>query len=315
MEILFYLQDELNTISKGLFAGNRYIKPSGGLLHIVEIDGTKTILLHGRKNTLDGLVIQPALLSSLKAGDRLTITGRLNISETTDGWCLVLRRYEEDGFANLAQYNNPKEDSLFVLTCILDDQDLHNPLHIHSVSWSDWIKPIDFFIDNIIVSRQQTVSGSRDTRQKLYSLEDDMYIGELPSGGYTRYLLASGDPVFSIVDFGGKKNIRVGFRKNDWDGLDIRLSLMNLLPGNRYKITARGYIDGTAPPDAQLTLQLLPTCEWRGNKIVKSNQDFILTYILSEAEIKSVSGIRIASNAQAAEMTFVLNRLDVVVDN
>jgi hypothetical protein len=107
------------------------------------------------------------------------------------------------------------------------------------------------------------------------------------------------------------KAIYVSEREKDWDSLDINMESLGFLAGNEYVVKVTGRIDGYAPEGTIILIQGIPGYSWRNNMAVESDQDFVLTHILSNAELDQWENIRITTNAAGATVPFYIYEIEI----
>jgi len=316
--VLYDMQQALSTIGQGQFTRGAGIKPCGAAppsLMVMEWGGGKVIKVTSRYMRDDGVTLLLPEISDLKPGDRLTITGRVGEgAPTIKEWGMCLRSPIGE-FNQLAQALAPKD--LFALSYVLDKADLLHPLFIHSNSWGNAVPDMDFFVDNISISRpQQYMNVMKDPRKIVYNMEADDFVTGHRAGDIffidpSSHVLPSGSPVCTIGRYGYSNAIHVGGRVNDWDGLDIRLDLLDLIPGNSYNINVTGKIESNAPSDAQIMLQVIPGYAWRDNHVITSFQEFNLSHTLTLTELETADTVRITTNQPGANVNFTIYNIEI----
>ena len=323
MQVIFDLQDEIDCLD---LKTSRHIVPTGAnkpRLSISEIDGIKIIRVRGRLDPSDGIGITLQSLQ-VKTGDRVVITGHVGRDVPMGSWGIALSTEETCSRSGeecqLAQSTSPK--SLFSLSYVICEEDLDTTISVQTTRWGA-INPImDFYIDGILIMRDKQVTKVKeDPRGLVYSLEQDDKVvvgGEIASEGQdsyehvSNYLALSGEPdvkIFLHNDI--TKALYISRRKRDYDGIDIRLNRMSLLPGNSYRITVNGSIDGHAPEGTIVTLQGLPGYSWRNNQLVSNNDSFTLCYSLSQADLQQWNTIRITTNTIGATVSFYVYSVEI----
>jgi len=316
--VLYDLQNALRYEEIGEFFGDSFLIPCGesSKLSIVEIEDVKTIFISNRATDDDGLAILTPDFGKYVPGDRVTITGRVDENAHVGGWSLELHRCHPDGTSRLVQQYFPEHDRMYALSYVLDKKDIERHIRLVSRPWMYGVTPADFYVDEILITRARE-DFLKDLRDVIYIMENDRHLKELNGGGYTEFLFATGDPLYSFYENeeNGSVSIHLSRRANDWDGIDIRLSLMNLLRDNKYCIKVTGRIDGTAPSGSEITLQLLPSYAWRGTQTVTDNQEFTLTHTLSPDELETIESVRITTNSIGANMPFYVHEIEVFVGN
>jgi hypothetical protein len=124
-------------------------------------------------------------------------------------------------------------------------------------------------------------------------------------------LVQSGSPDIRIFKRGETNAIHVGARAKDWDGIDINMQRLGLLPGNKYEVVVTGCIDGKSVHDCIITLQGIPGYSWRNNQYVGDNEVFTLRHTLTQAEVGQWTVIRITTNAAGATVPFYIYSIEI----
>jgi len=325
MQILYDLQQEIENLE---LDSSELIVPIGDsppTLTISVVDDVKTILIKDRVEQIAGLGFSLNTLPALRAGDRITVTGRVSSESPMGSWGIALsaeetetRKAEE---CQLAQYTSPK--SLFALSHILCGSDLNSLFAVQTTRWGA-INPImDFYIDSILISRDEKYSSvAEDPRNIVYSFETDVNL--VPGGAiasvdisdsegyvFSGFLAESGNPTIIIFMHENKKAIYVSKRNKDWDSIDINLQSLNLLEGNKYQVTVKGRMDGNVPEGAIITFQGIPGYSWRNNQSIESNQEFTLRHTLNHAEVDHWTTLRITTNTAGATVPFYIYGIEI----
>ncbi|MDR0272473.1 MAG: hypothetical protein LBI27_04065 [Clostridiales bacterium] len=314
MLVLYELQNILHDIDAGAFFGDSFLIPCSDTsnLFVSETEDVKSIFVSERASDSDGLAILTPDFGKYVPGDRVTITGRVSENIPIGGWCFELHKCHPNGSSRLIQRYFPKRDKMYVLSYILDTRDEERHIRLITYPYVQNIKPADFYIDNILITRSMGENALTDTRGIIYSMENDPFLTELNGGGYTEYLFASGNPKYSVNE-GGELGIKVSRRVNDWDGIDVRTHLMNLLRGNKYCVRVKGRIDGNAPANAEMILQILPSYSWCEVQRVSSFQYFTLEHVFSSDELDTLESVRITTNAAGTKMSFFVHEIKLFV--
>jgi hypothetical protein len=316
VQLLFDLQEMIREIPPGEFSNPlMYANSSQNtktILSVAEQNGEKTVCVSNRADSSDGLLLNIAEITDIQAGDRITVTGRIGEGAPKNNWGMVLHRTGEN-FAHLVQQRAPSTDELFYLTYLLDEIDLNVEFQVRTSHWGTETAHMDFFVDDILITRcVKGTAADIDPRNTVYSLsEDEFFKQNLKPGEMTTYLQTSGEPEYVLDNH--SKSIHIKRRVNDWDGLDILLSPMKLLPGNNYSLQVTGRITGEVPQNTELMFQILPGYVWRSNKKMTANQDFVLFHLLSKTEITNAEVIRITTNTEGAKMPFLITGIDLKV--
>ncbi|MCL1878924.1 MAG: hypothetical protein FWF80_08695 [Defluviitaleaceae bacterium] len=317
MEVLFDLQQEIDTLdlnSSNLLVTVGNQRPT---LAISVVDDIKTILIKDRQDRISGLGIDLKELPNLRAGDRITVTGRIPRESAPGSWGVALiieesetRRAEE---CQLAQQASPK--ILFALSHLLGSADLNSLVMVQTTRWGAVNPVMDIYVDSILILRDSNnASIEEDPRTLVYSLDTDknLRLGRYAENSFgTGILTQSGTPVVTISESDGEKNIFLSERGKEWDGVDVNLASLNLLTGNMYQIVAKGQLTGDAPKDARITLMGVPGYSWRGSTSMKNKKEFKLVHTLSYAEVEKWKTVRITTNAWGASVPFYITDIEV----
>jgi hypothetical protein len=324
MQILYDLQQEIENLD---FNSSEFIVPVGDFpptLSICEVDDVKTILVNERTEQVAGLGFFLPALHLLRPGDRITVTGRVPRDSPTGSWGVALcveetetRKAEE---CQLAQFTSPK--SLFALSHILCKSDLNGLLGVQTTRWGAINPTMDFFVDSILITRDENSYIAEDERETVYSFETDENLvvgGAIASGSivdsadyiFTSMLAESGNPTVKVFEHENKKAIYINERNKDWDAIDINLLNLKLLAGNKYEVTVCGKMDGTVPEGSIITFQGVPGYSWRNNQNIESNQRFTLSHVLTHADVKQWETLRITTNAAGATVPFYIYNIEI----
>ncbi|MCL1997542.1 MAG: hypothetical protein FWG65_02110 [Turicibacter sp.] len=323
--IVFDLRRALDEVPEGIFHGTDILKSLGEpKLTIINDRGVKTIRVSNRKTRENGIMIslpEMAKHYNLKANDRITVTGRIGIDAPDSNWGMEIMRGSADWYGQLAQQITP--DRLFSMSYILEEGDLGHSLWVCSNHWGDDEPTMDFSVDSILVFRAAKYV-EKDIRPILYKLSDDEYIQKFDDGmeipleerdsqkqNVGVYLRRSGTPVCFALKTERGNSISIKNRFNDWDGIDILLRPLKLKPGNQYKITIRGKIEGFVPSGATLILQGIPAYAWVDVLGVQSNESFELSCTLSQSNLEAWTACRIATNGIGGSLHIVLESIEI----
>ncbi|GAA0350906.1 hypothetical protein GCM10008932_00160 [Alkalibacterium iburiense] len=129
----------------------------------------------------------------------------------------------------------------------------------------------------------------------------------------------------SDLDFEGNENsagVWVTDRGNDWSGIDVRFSSLELEVGQEYSISILGYLDSEEfiPEGAQLTLQTPDTYGWiDGTSELEAGEPFVLegeythTDEVDEDENLPVA-FRVQSNEQGKDIEFAVANILITTE-
>ncbi|MCL2357709.1 MAG: hypothetical protein FWC70_11280 [Defluviitaleaceae bacterium] len=312
---MYDLQDDLKKIKPGpllktplLFPSSRHHTPD-----ILKIQNIKTIFVSGKVSQKPGITLVTPRIKSLRAGDKIVVTGRIGNGAPTSDWAMVIdRRTKKYGYVGLAQTVSPNHNELFSIEYLLEPEDLRLPIMVRTNLWGTSIGEAEYFVDSILITRNVNAEAVEiETRELVYSLANDNSLENLKPGDIHKFIKASGTPLFDVFDLNEKKAIRVRRRMNNWDGLDVWFPDMNLKQGNRYTITVRGKIDGVVPPGTHFMLQIIPGYIWQSVTVPTDNREFTLTHTFSAMELKTLHSVRIATDDAGAEMCFTIREIEV----
>ncbi|MCL1843472.1 MAG: hypothetical protein FWF79_06635 [Defluviitaleaceae bacterium] len=317
MVIIYDLQKVLENINAGGFvqagAINARRRPfTTATIEIIE--DVKSILVTNRENREEGLDIRLSSIPNIRAGDRITITGRIGEGiPVGSSWSIALLA---PGGGHLVHQIAP--DSVYSLSHILEPSELKLNLFVHTIGWGMLPPLMDFFVDGIIITRKEVDESQKtDTRTVVYSLSEDPGVQWADAESDSRFgntvlILRAGKPKLHIFRRGNANAIHVGMRFNDFDGIDINLTRMNLLPGNKYRITVTGRADGDVPEKSTIMMQGIPSYTWRSDKPITTDQEFTLQYTLNQSEVETWTAIRITTNTVGAGISFYIYNIDIV---
>jgi hypothetical protein len=275
---------------------------------IKKVEDIKALFISGRTARESGIFIDLTKLSELLPGDRITVTGRIDRDHSlgSSTWSISLLS-AIDG--HLTHHIAP--DAVYSLSYILDESDIKNVLTVHTIGWGVLHPLMDFYVDNILITRGDIINKPAvDTRKIIYSLAEDSNL-QFVLADEKSILTRAGYPNVSVFEHNGKKAIHVDTRVNDWDGLDILISNLKLRAGNQYKITVHGRVDGEAPEDAVIMIQGVPSYSWRHNIEIKSNEEFTLEYTMTRSDVEKWTAVRITTNQAGATMSFFVYRVEI----
>jgi len=319
MNVVFDMQDALQDIDNmDAVTCLAPIGPSFPALKIEQTEDVKSIRIHDRLNHEAGMGINICAISGVQAGDRITLTGRVANAHYGAWGIALLANAGKDETAQLAHALAPR--SIFALSYILMDEDLNRTILIQTTRWGAVNPIMDVLIDNILIFRGEEAFPV-DPRHIVYSLERDPGIQDIHEKDSKTIISSNnirraGTPTLKIFRRGNFNAIHVSSRYNDWDGVDISLENLKLLPGNSYQITVTGRVDGTVPKDdetgARLMFQGMPDYSWRDVKTINDNEEFTLSYTLTRSEIENWKFIRITSDKTAATVSFYIYGITII---
>lgn len=151
----------------------------------------------------------------------------------------------------------------------------------------------------------------------VYSLSHDPGVRDVAAGGdiASSYLSSSGGVTLTVTENGG---INATTRQNNWDGIDIIISALNLSPASSYTIEVTGRAIAPIPADADMFLQLSTEGSWPwlgGTPVSAASPNFTLSYTFTPQDEYSgrpftdFDAIRIQTNPEAAAMSFTVDSI------
>jgi len=320
MIVLFDMQERVYDLKQVADAG--FFVSAGGsppVLTFERVEDVKTIRISARSHNESGLGVDLSVIPGLKAGDRITVTGRLDDEYLNGQWgiallvCASLTFHSES--LQLAQQIAPKK--LFSLSFVLDEINLTQVIILQSTKWGAFDPLMDIILDTVLITRkEETPLDVIDPRSLVYSLESDQSIhwtNDPVSFVASEFLVRSGTPTLDLVTQSGARVLHVNGRYNDWDGVDINLDILKLLPGNSYEITVTGSVDGEVPEvsGAAVMVQGMPGYSWRGVQPMNSNAGFTIKYSLLPAEVAQWKTIRVTTNQEGAGVPFFIYSIKI----
>jgi hypothetical protein len=265
---------------------------------VEDIDGVKTILVANRADRESGICLHLGKIPELIAGDRLTITGRVEDGTPhNSNWSIALLSIY-DGY--LTQHISPR--SVFSLSYVLTGNELEHTFFLQTIGWGAALPTMSFYIDSILITRMDSIDTEGDTRGIVYSLAD----------GEGSIVTKCGNATIRFITHENKNALHITKRESEFDGIDINLLNLKLHKKCLYKIIVRGKIDGNAPLDSAVMLQGIPSQAWRCITIVNDNDDFTLEYTLRNIDIELWTSVRVITNTQGRGMSFFIYDIEVI---
>ncbi|MCT8136859.1 endo-1,4-beta-xylanase [Anaerobacillus sp. CMMVII] len=213
-------------------------------------DNGKAIYVNGRTNNWDGVDIQFSDVN-MENGKTYTITFTGFVDESVSvpvGAQALLQNV--DSYNGLYVQADIVAGQVFTLTGKYTvDTSKDRALRIQS---NDAGKTVPFYIGNILITTEKTTAPVTD--KVVFHETFESGVGVATQAGNAK-LEAVLDKAFDGNDNG--KAIYVSGRTNNWDGVDIKFSDVNMENGKTYTITFRGYVDEgvSVPVGAQALLQ------------------------------------------------------------
>jgi hypothetical protein len=279
---------------------------------VIAVEDVKTLFISERQQREAGIHIDLSEIGNLQAGDRLTITGRIGEgSPTGANWSVALIHPQSGQITHHIAPN-----SVFSLSHILEIDDLDETLIVHTVGWGVVQPTMDFYVDGLLITRKSVSTDDIDIRTVVYSMAEDPGVrwvsGESNRFVNTAILSRSGAPTIRIIKRGSSNAVHISVRVNDFDGMDINLTRMDLRPGNQYRITVKGRIEGNPPPESKIMLQGIPSYKWTNETDITENMEFTLQHTLNRSEMEKWTAIRVTTNVPGASVSFYIYSIEVV---
>ncbi|MCL1986857.1 MAG: hypothetical protein FWG64_02670 [Firmicutes bacterium] len=325
--IVFDLHNDLEPLTEGKFDGTKYLKPlckHSLYLELLDDHGLKTVKASQRESREDGMLIDLPKIAKdfdLRPNDRITVTGRISSVAPKDDWGMELMRGSSEWWGQLAQQITPV--GIYSMSYLLEDIDLEHDMWVCTNHWGEEEPTMDFTIDSILVFRPP-VKKEEESRKVLYSLllddfiqgHDDNTIIPLAEGNKDDspeepLLRKSGNPIVVARKSELGIAIYVEKRKNDWDGMDIRLEPLELKKGNKYYVEVTGKVFGEAGEGAAMTLQGVPTYTWADMLEVGDDSDFVLTHVLTQSNLETWTAWRITTNNAGIKLGFMVDSIEI----
>ena len=325
--VMFDLRKDLEPLNEGEFTGTDYLKPlrkEAVYLELLNDNGLKTIKASRRESREDGLIINLPQITKdfdLRPNDRITVTGRISSIAPKDDWGMELMRGSSDWWGQLAQQITPV--GIYSMSYLLEDIDLEHEMWVCSNHWGNEEPTMDFTVDSILVFRPPSKIED-DSRKVLYSMMSDKFIqaqaentiiplaeGNRDDSPEEPLLRKSGNPVIIARKCELGTAIYVEKRKNDWDGVDIRLDPLGLKKGNKYYVEVTGKVFGESAPGAAMTLQGVPTYTWADMVEVGDDSDFVLTHVLTQSNLEAWTAWRVTTNNAGIKLGFMIDSIEV----
>jgi len=323
MTILHDLQEQLEDVSIGKFNNSiaksllvNIIRPWGNpepVISVREYDGVRYISIENRILDDSGIELVLSAVPDLRVGDKISITGRIGEDAPLSNWgvCMFVKG-EEVG--HLDQHIAPT--GLYNVNHVIDTDELERGLVLRTVQWGESTSVIDFYVDSIIITRQDTITEIvEDIRPVVYSFANDRDIltsrTDRPVFEGNNFLRRSGVPEVHISEHNGKRMLTLKKRAKDWDAIDILFSSMDLIRGNIYKISVTGIMGDDAPEKATVLFQGIPGFSWRSNVQVRPNEEFRIEHVLSPSEMESWTSLRITTDGASSQSTFTIKSIEV----
>jgi hypothetical protein len=316
MKILYDMQEDFSGLEPGDFEKHGIIslrRDPDAYGRIEKVEDIKVLLISGRTARESGIYININELDGLLPGDRINVTGRIDQDHSlgSSTWSISLFSVID---GHLTHHIAP--GAVYSLSYILDENDVQDILTVHTIGWGVLHPLMDFYIDNILITRDDSVGDSADTRKIIYSLAADSDVQLINADKFDKYgtaviLARSGHPNVKIMRHNESTALNINTRVNDWDGLDIIISNLKLRVGNQYKITVHGQVDGEAPEGSIIMIQGVPSYSWRHNIEIKSNEKFTLEYLMTRSDVETWTSARITTNPAGAKMAFFVYNIEI----
>ena len=260
-----------------------------------------------------GLLIASSSMPEIKAGDRITITGRVGNNAPLENWGIALFLIGGTG-THLTQHVAP--EGLYSLTHLVDQAEVDRDFYVRTVQWEEGAQIVDFFVDSILITRiDGQTHFNKDTRHVVYSLmyDNGVYGSRLDRlFESSAYLMRAGVPDISIKEaVDGARHLHIGARSRDWDSIDVLINNMNLQRGNAFRLRVVGRLSSSAPDNSEMHLQGVPGYAIRSIVHVTPGEEFELEHMLTQAEVETWTSIRISTNSHASQYSFIIYSIEI----
>ena len=152
----------------------------------------------------------------------------------------------------------------------------------------------------------------------VYSLATDEYIQSIEKGatwqGFSpRNIAPTGSPDYTFAPVDGRNGILVTKRANDWDGVNIHLDTLGLLPNHYCSIEVRGKIvqKKKAVTEGSIELTQLPGYANMAWHSVSDGDAFTLKYMFPIIKGSDIPHARISSSHSARKLPFLIEHIEV----
>ena len=151
----------------------------------------------------------------------------------------------------------------------------------------------------------QKASAAGSSSNVIYDMQqDEQLVGSAVEG--TTALVNSGVK-FNVVDNSGAKAIEIFDRTGDYNGVDIKTSLLKAAGGTSFNVQVKGRIpsDASVPNDSKMILgESASPYSWLDNVAVKAGDSFTLEYTIDSAKVDTYvaagTNLRVQSNKDSS---------------
>jgi len=312
------MKNAIQPTADGTYTGVGKPVPIEGhaVITLEQVEDVRTLRVSQRDSADAGIGIPLWDIPHVQAGDRIVVTGRVpdNILMGVNWGIALMRDTSTEG--QVAQYTYPAP--LYSLSHVLGADDLDKMFYISTVHWGSIEPTMDFYVDSILILRRdKNFTAVKDHRNVLYSLKEDTTLQsdtykEGHSFESSQYLVRSGEPNILITKWGESNALHITTRIRDYDGIDINLARLGLIPGNQYEIIVTGRMDGDVPEDAIITLMGLPGFSWRSQRAVTTDASFVLRHIFDPSEVEKWTALRVTTNRVGAYAQFFIYSIEII---
>ena len=320
MAILFDLQNHLEKAKPDTEFKSDILQPYGDFpptLQVLEESGVKCISVLGRERKTSGILLKLSDLPNINLGYRILITGRIDKTAPKEGWGITLAGNLDDATGQLDQVLKP--NGIYRLSYLFTEEDYKSELYLYINSWKNYLPTMNFTIDNVLIgSFASSKKDIKDGRVLVYSMEEQSEIQNSEIGSILPEdlgdLRRSGLPTLFVDEYNGSRVLRIDNRERDYDGIDIMIENLDLLPDDEYILKVTGRLEGEAPEGTQITFQKIPGFNWRSTKLVQANEEFEIIYKINKLNISKLTQIRLTTNPLGARAVIFVHSIEITVD-
>ncbi|CAM3765440.1 endo-1,4-beta-xylanase [Cohnella lubricantis] len=310
-EVIYDMQRDNQLIGSGV-EGTEALVNSGVKFNVVDNSGAKAIEIFGRTGDYNGVDIKTSLLKAAGgASFDVQVEGRIPSDAVVPAGSQMILGESNGEYSWLDNVAVNAGDS-FTLEYTIDSAKVDayvaagTNLRVQSNNVSNTF--IDkFVVDSIIITRNPIV---------IYDMQlDSQLVGSGVEG--TEALVNSGVK-FNVADNSGAKAIEIFGRTADYNGVDIKTSLLKAAVGTSFHVQVEGRIpsDANVPTGSRMILgESNGAYSWLDNTEVNAGDSFTLEYTLSSVTVATYAAagtnLRVQTNKGASDA--VIDKF--IVDN
>jgi|GEM_PF-1615505 len=267
------------------------LQNSGVKFNVVDNSGAKAIEINGRTGNYHGVDIKTSLLNAAAGTSfNIRVYGRIPADAVVPSDSQMLLGESNGKYSWLNNVAVQAGES-FTLDYTIDSAKVAayvaagTNLRVQSNTVID-----KFIVDDIMI-----------TTNLIYDMQQDsQLVGSAVE--YTAALQNSGVK-FNVVDNSGAKAIEINGRTGNYNGVDIKTSLLNAAVGASFHVEVQGRIpaDAVVPNDSQMLLgESNGKYSWLNNVPVQAGESFKLEYTIDSAKVAAYvaagTNLRVQSN-------------------